>query len=113
MATRKPVSCSAFTQFLIDQQPNYDRYIIRDIRPKPFKPYKREIPLTAYQITLLTVRKISEGIAFVPQKKRFQWIRPQLTGWLVHVNTELFNPLTGLEHAMDRFREGYNSIKWH
>jgi hypothetical protein len=27
------VSCSQFTQFLVDQQPNYDKYIIKDIRP--------------------------------------------------------------------------------
>lgn len=27
------VSCSAFTQFLVDQQPVYDKYIIEDIRP--------------------------------------------------------------------------------
>lgn len=26
-------SCSQFTQFLVDQQPNYDKYIIKDIRP--------------------------------------------------------------------------------
>jgi hypothetical protein len=29
----KIVSCSQFTQFLVDQQPNYDKYIIKDIRP--------------------------------------------------------------------------------
>lgn len=27
------VSCSQFTQFLVDEQPNYDSYIIKDIRP--------------------------------------------------------------------------------
>src|SRR5437667_15476 len=27
------VSCSQFTQFLVDEQPNYDKYIIKDIRP--------------------------------------------------------------------------------
>jgi hypothetical protein len=27
------VSCSEFTQFLVDQQPVYDKYIIKDIRP--------------------------------------------------------------------------------
>lgn len=27
------VSCSQFTQFLVDEQPNYDEYIIKDIRP--------------------------------------------------------------------------------
>lgn len=27
------VSCSEFTQFLVDQQPYYDKYIIKDIRP--------------------------------------------------------------------------------
>src|SRR5437879_3673741 len=29
----KIASCSQFTQFLTDQQPNFDRYIIKDIRP--------------------------------------------------------------------------------
>lgn len=29
----KIISCSQFTQFLTDQQPNYDSYIIKDIRP--------------------------------------------------------------------------------
>lgn len=27
------LSCSQFTQFLVDEQPNYDKYIIKDIRP--------------------------------------------------------------------------------
>ena len=28
------VSCADFTQFIVDQQPNYDKYIIKDIRPE-------------------------------------------------------------------------------
>lgn len=28
------VSCSQFTQLLVDEQPNYDQYIIKDIRPE-------------------------------------------------------------------------------
>lgn len=27
------ISCSDFTQFLVDEQPNYDAYVIKDIRP--------------------------------------------------------------------------------
>jgi hypothetical protein len=30
----KILSCSQFTQFLVDEQPNYDSYIIKDIRPE-------------------------------------------------------------------------------
>lgn len=34
MAVNPLISCSQFTQFLVDEQPNYDKYIIKDIRPE-------------------------------------------------------------------------------
>lgn len=72
-----PISCAAFTQFLIDQQPHYDAEILKDIEP-----------LDTWDHGLESIIKD---------------IGPT-DGWTAHVDSGLFLPRNDLENIFNRFR---------
>ena len=83
------VSTKEFSQFLIDQQPVYDREIIKDIRPEDpsiwLLPQNKRVdmfPFSNYEHALNEVRKLVEGLAFEPvissSLKRFNKAFPKI-----------------------------------
>lgn len=116
MSTGKMTSSQAldFAQFLVDQVPVFDEFIMEEIRPycqTEILPRRVE----QWWIVREKVRKIIEGNSFIPSHKVLapkEYTQSGDGGWLLNVSAGTIPMGTPVEVTQDRFRAVFpNSSK--
>lgn len=80
-----------FAEWLMRQQPKYDKLIVEDVRPTEFTFTTTPFPIPDWFRCQELVRRLCEGAAYTPSRK------PKPRSEMDHVHNRFFNIYTELK----------------